>query len=144
MAEEAQVEWLSFAGVDWLAVLVAYAVSFGFGWWYYSPAGVWNIWKRAANISDEGLNDTSTAIAFGGTIVANALGVIVLAVLMAQLDATSWVDGLVLGAILGFVYRMGAHAIHNGFAARSPKVTALDGIHDTVALAIAGLILGLF
>ncbi len=137
-------EWLSFAGVNWLAVVIAFVVSFAFGWWYYSPAGVWNVWKRAAKISDEGLNDTSTAIAFGGTIVANALGVIVLALLMVQLEVTSWAGGLVLGAILGLVYRAGAHAIHNGFAARSAKVTALDGIHDTVALALAGLVLGLF
>lgn len=137
-------DWLSFEGVNWLAVVIAFIVSFAFGWWYYSPAGVWNIWKRAANISDEGLQASSTAVAFGGTIIANALGVIVLAILMVQLDATSWVSGLALGAILGLVYRAGAHALHNGFAGRSPKVTALDGLHDTAALAIAGLVLGLF
>ena len=60
-------------------------------------------------------------VAFGGTILANLLGVILLAVLMVQLGAESWLDGLVLGAIIGLVYRAGAHALHNGFAMRSPK-----------------------
>jgi len=137
-------EWLSFEGVDWLAVAIAFGVSFAFGWWYYSPAGVWKVWKRAAKVTDADMEGASMGVAFGGTIVANALGVILLSVLMVRLDAATWPDGLVLGAMLGLVYRAGAHAIHNGFAMRSPVVTALDGLHDVVALGLAGALLGLF
>jgi hypothetical protein len=32
--------------------------------------------------------------------------------------------------------------MHNGFAARHPGVTLLDLAHDTIALAIAGAVLG--
>ena len=137
-------EWLTFEGVNWLAVAVAFVASFGFGWWYYSPAGVWNVWKRAAKVTNEDMENTPMAPAFIGTILANLLGVILLAVLMVALDADSWVDGLVVGALIGLVYRGGAHAIHNGFAMRSPKVTLLDALHDMLALAIAGVVLGLF
>jgi hypothetical protein len=137
-------DWLTFDGVNWLAVVIAFIASFAFGWWYYSPAGLWTVWKKAAGITGEQMEGASMGVAFGGTILANALGVIVLAILMVQLGADSWLDGLVLGAIIGVVYRAGAHALHNGFAIRSPKVTLLDGLHDTLALAIAGVILGLF
>ncbi|MGC4174205.1 DUF1761 domain-containing protein [Demequina sp.] len=137
-------DWLTFEGVNWLAVAIAFIVSFAFGWWYYSPAGVWKVWKRAAGVTDDDVGAGNMGVAFGGTIAANLLGVIVLAMLMAALDADAWLDGLVLGAILGFVYRAGAHALHNGFAMRSPQVTLLDGLHDLVALALAGVILGLF
>ena len=137
-------EWLTFDGVNWLAVALAFVASFAFGWWYYSPAGVWNVWKRAAKVSNSDMENTPMAPAFIGTIVANLLGVLLLAVLMAALGADSWLDGLVLGALIGLVYRGGAHAIHNGFAMRSPKVTMLDALHDMLALAIAGVVLGLF
>jgi hypothetical protein len=102
------------------------------------------VWKRAADVTDEAVENANMAVAFGGTILANLLGVIVLAMLMVALGAESWTDGLVLGAIIGLVYRAGAHALHNGFAQRSPLVTALDGLHDVVALALAGVVLGLF
>ena len=137
-------DWLTFEGVNWIGVAIAFVVSFGFGWWYYSPAGVWNVWKRAAKVTNEDMENSSMGVAFGGTILANILGVILLAVFMVQLGADSWIDGLVLGAIVGLVYRAGAHALHNGFAMRSPIVTLLDGLHDIVALALAGVILGLF
>jgi len=137
-------DWLSFEGVDWLGVAVAFVVSFAFGWWYYSPAGVWKAWKRAAKVSDADMEGANMGAAFGGTVLFNALGVILLAVLMVQLSATTWIDGLVLGAIIALVYRAGAHAIHNGFAMRSPVVTVLDGLHDVIALAVAGALLGLF
>jgi len=136
-------DWLSLEGVNWLAVAIAFIVCFAFGWWYYSPAGVWNVWKKAAGVTGEQMEGASMGVAFAGTIIANLLGVLLLAILMVQLGAESWVDGLVLGAIIGLVFRAGAHALHNGFAIRSPKVTLLDGLHDTVALALAGVVLGL-
>jgi len=137
-------DWLSLEGVNWLGVGLAFLASFAFGWWYYSPAGVWKSWQKAAGITREQMEGASMGVSFAGTIIANVLGVILLAILMVQLGAESWLDGLVLGAIIGLVYRAGAHALHNGFAIRSPKVTLLDGLHDTVALALAGVILGLF
>ena len=78
-------EWLTFEGVNWLAVAIAFVASFAFGWWYYSPAGVWNVWKRAAKVSNDDMENTPMAPAFIGTILANLLGVILLAVLMVAL-----------------------------------------------------------
>lgn len=136
-------DWLSFEDVNWLAVAIAFIVTFAFGWWYYSPAGLWKPWKRLAGITGEQMEGANMGVAFGGTIVFNLLGVLLLAVLMGGLGIDSWGGGLALGALIGLVFRGGAHAIHNGFALRHPGITGLDTLHDTAALALAGLILGL-
>jgi len=137
-------DWLTFDGVNWLGILVAFVASFALGWWWYSEAGFFPVWKRAGNITDEDMRNANMGAAFGGTIIGNVLGVIVLAILMNGLGVSGWVGGMVLGAVIGVVYRWGAHALHNGFALRHPRITLIDGLHDTVGLALAGVILGLF
>ena len=84
----------------------------------------------------------AVGVAFGGTFLGSALGVILLALLMVGLGVEGWAAGLATGALVGLVFRGGAHAIHNGFAVRHPGVTLLDLAHDTIALAMAGAILG--
>ncbi|MDN4479241.1 DUF1761 domain-containing protein [Demequina lignilytica] len=137
-------DWFDLGAINWIAVLVAFVVSFALGWWWYSPAGFWNLWRDKAGVTDDLMKDANMGAAFGGTVVFNVLGVILLALLMAGLGIDTWSGGLVLGALVGLIFRGGAHAIHNGFAVRSPAVTAIDTAHDTVALAVAGVILGLF
>ncbi|WP_062299566.1 DUF1761 domain-containing protein [Demequina maris] len=137
-------DWFTFDGIDWIGVLVAFVVSFAIGWWWYSPAGFWKVWRDKAGVTDDLMKDANMGAAFGGTIAFNILGVILLAMLMNGLGVEDWTGGLLLGALIGLVFRGGAHAIHNGFAVRSPAVTAIDTAHDTVALAVAGVILGLF
>jgi hypothetical protein len=136
-------EWFDLGAINWWAVVVAFVLSFGLGWFWYSPQGFFGPWKRAAGITDEQMREADMGIAFGGTAAANLLGVILLAVLMAAADVSGWWQGLAFGAILGLVFRGGAHALHNGFAIRKPMVTLIDAAHDTVALALAGLIIGL-
>ena len=137
-------DWLSFDGVNWLAVLVAFVATFALGWVWYSNVGFFKMWQRLAKIADDDMKAANMGVAFGGTAIFTVLGVILLAVLMPVTGATTVGGGAVLGAILGFVFRGGAHAIHNGFAARDWRVTLIDTAHDTVGLAVAGAILGLF
>jgi len=137
------VEWFELGAINWWAVALAFALSFGLGWFWYSPQGFFNPWKRAAGITDEQMREADMGTAFGGTAAANLLGVILLAVLMAAADVSGAWQGLVFGAMVGLVFRGGAHALHNGFAIRRPLVTLIDAAHDTVALAVAGLVIGL-
>ncbi|MFP5359944.1 MAG: DUF1761 domain-containing protein [Actinomycetes bacterium] len=137
-------DWLTLEGINWIAVLVAFLATFAIGFWWYSDAGFFKVWRRLGRISREDMEGASMGVAFGGTIVANALGVILLAVLMNGLGIDDWAGGLVLGALVGLIFRGGAHALHNGFAIRHPGITVIDAAHDTVGLAVAGLVLGLF
>ncbi len=137
-------DWFTFDGVNWIAVLVAFVAAFALGWWWYSPAGFWKVWRDRAGVTDDLMKDANMGVAFGLTILANALGVILLAMLMNRLGIDGWAGGLLLGALVGLIFRGGAHALHNGFAVRSHSVTLIDAAHDTAGLALAGLILGLF
>ena len=136
-------EWLSFEGVNWLAVLIAFVVTFVISWVWYSDRGFFPVWKKAQGITSEQMEGAPMGVSFGGAILGNLLGIVLLAVLMAGLGVTGWWQGLLFGAVVGLVYRAGAHAIHNGFALRKPLITLIDGAADTVGLAVAGLILGL-
>lgn len=137
-------DWFTFDGIDWIAVLVAFLATFAIGFWWYSDAGFFKAWRRLGNITREDMGGASMGVAFGGTIAANVLGVILLAMLMNGLGIDDWSGGLLLGAIVGLIFRGGAHALHNGFAIRHPGITLIDAAHDTVGLAVAGLVLGLF
>lgn len=139
-------DWLDAGGVSWLGVLIAFVATMVFGFWFYSGAGLYRLWQRATGLTDDVVavsTPVNRVVAFGGTLLANALGVLLLAVLMAGLGVSGWWQGLVFGLMLGLVFRAGAHAIHNGFAHRAPLVTVIDGLHDAGALAVAGLVLGL-
>ena len=134
--------WWDFDTINWWAVGVAFVTTFAIGWYWYSPQGFFGPWKKAAGITDEQMENADMGVAFGGTAVANGLGVILLAMLMGAVGVTGWWPGLLFGATVGLVFRGGAHALHNGFAVRKPLVTLIDAAHDTVALAAAGLIIG--
>ncbi|WP_152659445.1 DUF1761 domain-containing protein [Demequina salsinemoris] len=137
-------EWLSFADVSWLGVLLAFVASFVFGWLWYSQFAFFPVWARLGNLDLERLGNTSMGPVFGQMIVGNVLGIVTLALLMAGLGASGPVDGLVLGLIVGVAFRAGAHLVHNGFAQRVGGITLIDSAHDALALAISGLVLGLF
>lgn len=137
-------DWLTFGGVNWLGVLIAFVTVFALEWFWYSNAAFFPMWRRFGNITEEQMKNANMGVAFGGTALFNALGVIFLAMLMAALHVTGVGGGAALGAILGLVFRGGAHAIHNGFAIRDPRITLIDAASDTVSLALAGAIIALF
>ncbi len=137
-------DWLSLGGVNWIGVLVAFLATFALGWLWYSEIAFYPVWHRLGKTTDEEMKNANMGIAFGGTVVFNLLGVILLAMLMAALHVTGVGGGAALGALLGLVFRGGAHAIHNGFAIRDPRITLIDAAADTAGLALAGAILALF
>lgn len=137
-------EWLSFAGVDWIGVLVAFVASFVFGWLWYSQFAFFPVWSRLSQLDEEKLKSANMGAVFGQMIVGNVMGVLGVAWLMAALGVSGALEGLVLGLVVGLLFRAGAHLVHNGFAQRHSGVTLIDSAHDTLALGIAGLVLGLF
>ncbi len=137
-------EWLAFEDVHWGAVALAFVVSFGLGALWYSPMLFYPVWSRLEGLTEEKAKSANMAVAFGGTALSTLAGVVLLALLMVATGASGIGAGALMGAILGLVFRGGAHFIHNGFAARDPRVSLIDTAHDTVTLAIAGAILGIW
>lgn len=82
------------------------------------------------------------AVTLAITFVAADITTLTIAMLMTGLGTSGVAEGALFGAILGFVFRLGAHVIHNGFVGRPAGLTLIDGAHDIVAMALAGAILG--
>ena len=138
-------DWLSLDGVNGVAVLVAFLASFFLGWVWYSNAAFFPMWVRLGKITDDDMKNANMAIAFGGTALFNLLGVILLAVLMEATGATSVGGGAVLGAIVGLVFRGGAHVDPQRIRASRPPDHADRCRRATPSgLALAGAVLGLF
>lgn len=137
-------EWLSFEGVNWWAVLVAFVAVFALGSVWYSRLMFFPVWSRLESLDDEKMRNANMPLVFGQMLVGNALGVLALAWLMAGLEITGWWDGLLFGLLVGVAFRAGAFLVHNGFAQRHPLVTLIDSGHDAVSLALAGVILGVW
>lgn len=139
-------EWMDqLSELNWWAVLGATVSSFAVGFvWYH-----WNVlgekWAKHVGMTKKEMDKSDgMAQTFLMTGIASFVGSAVLGALMLATDTSGWSAGLVFGAVVGFAFRFGAHVIHNGFARRSNELTWIDGSHDVVAVAVAGLILGIW
>lgn len=135
-------DWFT-GDLDWLAIGIAFLITFIFGWIWYSPFGFFPLWQRLGRFTDEDMKQRFRPVdAFGGTLVGNIVGVIVLGMLVPAVGADSAWSGAFLGLVMGVAFRGGAHVLHNGFALRDSRITLIDTAHDTIAIGIAGLIIG--
>ncbi|MFV0633077.1 DUF1761 domain-containing protein [Demequina sp.] len=137
-------DWFTLEGLPWVGIALAFIATFVLGWFWYSPQGFFRPWQRAVGFTDEDMKDARMGLAFGQMVVGNVLGLVVLAVLLVALGVDSWSGAALTGVVVGFALRGGAHLIHDGFALRGPVATWIDIAHDTVALAVAGALMGLF
>src|SRR5450830_198071 len=135
--------------VNWWAVLAAALSSFAVGALWYGRALFGKSWMRLAGVSEESINARKEMGGSGGptssylmTAVTAVATAILLAVLLIATGTTGFFPAALLGAVLGLVFRLGAHVIHNGFAGRPLALTGIDGLHDVVAMAVAAGILG--
>lgn len=138
--------WLDAIGdLNWWAVLVATLSTFVVGFLFYSTGSLGRQWASLVGLTEEELNSSAGAgPRFAATAVTSFLTAVLLGALILATGGESLWDGLLLGAAVGLVFRAGAHVIHNGFAHLPTRLTVIDGLHDVVALAVMGAILGLW
>ncbi|WP_297081466.1 DUF1761 domain-containing protein [uncultured Demequina sp.] len=137
-------DWLTFTDFPWLGALLAFVATFILGSLWYSPRMFFKPWQRAVGFTDEDMKNANMGLSFGQMAVGNVIGLVILAMLLVGLGVDTWSGAAVTGAAVGFAMRGGAHLVHDGFALRSPVATWIDIAHDTVSLALAGLVIGLF
>lgn len=136
-------DWGTFTGLNWWAIIGATLSSFVVGGVWYSEQAFGKKWAKLVGMTVKEMNDSEgMGKRFGMTGLASFVTAVVLAKLLLATGTTGLIDGLVFGAVTGFAFRLGAHVIHNGFAKKSDTLTWIDGAHDIVAMAIMGAILG--
>jgi len=138
-------DWFSFDDITWLGVVLATLSAFAVGMSWYSLKAFGTRWMGYIGKTEKELRaGEGMAITYSITFAAAAVTAITLNMLMAALGIGTALDGAIFGAVIGLVFRMGTHFIHNGFALRSKALSLIDGGHDIVALAAAGAIIGAF
>ena len=137
-------DWLSYIfQVNWLAVLLAFVASMAIGFIWYLPAVLGKRWMEAVGKTEEDLRNTDGGAGIWVPMMAAAaLTAILLAVLISKLGLDSALAGGSFAFVLAMVFRVGGHAIHNGFAGRPAAVTLIDSGHDVLAVTAAGVIIG--
>jgi len=135
---------MTFAGINYLAVLVAGALGFGLGGvWYRLLA---KPWMAAHGFTSEmirahhgkGAASWPLVIAF----VADLITAWMLAGVIGHLGAVTVKNGLISAAFLWFGFVITTLAVNNTFGMRSPKLIVIDGGHWLAALLLMGAVIG--
>jgi len=135
---------MTFAGINYWAVLVAGALGFGIGGvWYRLLA---EPWKAAHNFTTEqirahhgkGAAPTPLIIAFFADLIMAWM----LAGLMGHLGAITVKNGLITAFFVWFGFVITTLAVNNTFGMRSPKLLLIDGGHWLAALLLMGAVIG--
>ncbi len=137
-------DWFSFDDVTWLGVILATVSAFAVGMSWYSLKAFGTRWMGYIGKTEKQLRSAGGVLTYTLTIVTAFATALLLNILMGALAIGTPLDGAIFGAVVGLVFRLGTHVIHNGFAARPQGLMLIDGGHDIVALAAAGAIIGAF
>lgn len=141
---------MTFSGLNFVGVLVAFIVSFASGGIWFGPKTFYPVWMKAKGIASGQLTtqQNKPALLFGGTIVGVLVQTLTLGVIITSLQAHSADLGILDGAGVGFALGVGigmfASLSHRLFGGDSLKVWIIETVNDAINLTIAGAIIAAF
>lgn len=89
-----------FAGVDWLGVALGAVLSFGVGWFWYSPKGFYPAWSASSGVKHEPSDPMGAA--FGSLTVGLVLYAVFVGVMMARGQTGPLVLGIIAFIVMGY------------------------------------------
>jgi hypothetical protein len=131
---------MTFAGINYLAVVIAALAGFGFGAVYYMSLA--RPWMDAIGKSQADLNPSKTPFIIA--IVANLIMAWVLAGLIAHMGPATIRSGIISAAFCWFGFVITVLAVNYAFGDRKPMLTVIDGGHWLGVLLIMGAVIGAF
>jgi hypothetical protein len=135
---------MTFAGVNYLAVLIAAVAGWVAGAAWYMSLGKY--WQAALGLTAEQMAENRKNpyawVPFVLVFVTNLVMAWTLAGILGHFGTVSLKDGVITGALCWFGFVLTAMLANNAFAMRSYRLTAIDGGHYLVVLAIMGAIIG--
>ena len=134
---------MTFAGMNYFAVVVAAIAAFLFGGLYYRVLGPY--WIKAVGITKKNLKTTSSTPLII-TIIAELIMAWVLAGLIAHLGPGQITvrNGVESAAFVWLGFVITTLAVNNAFAMRKPMLNVIDGAHWLGVLLIIGAVIGAF
>jgi uncharacterized protein DUF1761 len=142
--ESVREEFMTFAGVNYLAVVIAAVVSFIFGGIYYRVLA--EHWMKAVGISKKSMDKKASHTPLIITIIAELIMAWVLAGLVGHLGPgqVTVQNGIVSGAFVWLGFVATTLVVNNAFGMRKPVLSLIDGAYWLAVLAIMGAIIGAF
>jgi hypothetical protein len=131
-----------FAGVNWLAVIVATVTAFLLGATWYSKALFGNAWMQEVGLTEEAVNSANMTRTFGGTIVLQILAAIALSAFLGS--GGNWLEGLHTGLLIGIFWVATAYGVTYLFEQRSLRLWLINAGYYIVLYAAMGTIIGAF
>ncbi len=141
---------MTFSGLNFVGILVAFAISFVSGGIWFGPKTFYPIWMKAKGIASGQLdsNQNKPAIMFGSTIVGVLIQTLTLGLIINSLQVhqanIGILDGAGIGLALGVGIGMFASLSHRLFGGDSFKVWIIETSNDALNLTIAGAIIAFF
>jgi Protein of unknown function (DUF1761) len=135
---------MTFAGINYLAVVIAAVVSFVFGGIYYRVLA--EHWMKAIGFTKKNMPKKMSSTPLIITFIAELIMAWVLAGLMGHLGAgqVTVQNGIVSGAFVWLGFVATTLVVNNAFGMRKPALSVIDAAHWLVVLAIMGAIIGAF
>ena len=141
---------MTFSGLNFVGVLVAFIVSFASGGIWFGPKTFYPVWMKAKGIATGQLTtqQNKPALLFGGTILGVLVQTLTLGVIITSLQVHNPDLGILDGAGVGFALGVGigmfASLSHRLFGGDSLKVWIIETANDAINLTIAGAIIAAF
>lgn len=137
---------MEFAGLNYIAIVVAAVASFVFGSVYYMTLA--KRWMAALGKTEEEIKAGGgmKPSVFATTAVAQVIMAWVLAGVIGHLGPgqITPVNGLISGAFIWFGFVLTTQLINHGYQGQKKSLTVIDSGHWLGVLLIQGLVIGLF
>jgi hypothetical protein len=141
---------MTFTDLNFIGVLIAFAISFISGGIWFGPKTFYPIWMKERGIATGQLTaqQNKPALLFGGTIIGILVQTLTLALIINSLQQSGTEIGTFDGAVIGFSLGVGiamfASLSHRLFGGENLKVWLIETTNDALNLTIAGAIIAFF
>jgi hypothetical protein len=136
---------MNFAGVNYLAVIIAGVAGFAIGAVWYSFLFS-RVWMDAAGLDEAEIRERRSPLPFVLAVIADLVMAWVLAVVIGSVwpQSPTLVDGIVAGFLVWLGFTLTTTTVNYAFPGRKPALTVIDAGHWLVVLVVMGAIIGLF
>lgn len=132
-----------FGALNWLAIVVATLVWFGFSAIWYSIPPLSQAWAKAAGVDTTG-DGPPLALLFIPTLIGYFVTTVVIGLLVAATGVMTVGDGIVLGAVLGVGFGMVGALVNQVYERKGGSYFLLNGLNAVIAYAIVAAILAVW
>ena len=135
---------MTFAGINYLAIVIAAAAAFVFGGIYYHLLA--ETWMKAIGFSKKNMPKKMSSTPLIITFIAELIMAWVLAGLIGHLGPgqVTVINGIVSAAFVWLGFVVTTLVVNNAFGMRKLALSVIDAAHWLVVLAIMGAIIGAF